>query len=82
MNKTSPPGMAITFKVPLIFGDWPLEKIEQIIKDTEEKNDLSDFEIEFVERGGYLKCQGYGDHKACDELRESYGQIVWKRKGL
>lgn len=77
MSKPVPPG--ITFKQPLQFGDWPLEKIEEIIADINKKYDMSKHELESVNRGGYTKCQGYSEHKACDDLVPTYGAIVWKR---
>lgn len=76
-TKPIPPG--ITFRLPLIFGDWPLEKIEKIIADINDKYDMSKHELQVVERGGYIKCQGYGEHEACDDLVTTYGAIVWKR---
>jgi hypothetical protein len=73
----------IKFVQPLQFGDWPLKKIEGIIGDIKGKySNFNDFELLGVNRGGYNKCQGYGEHKPCDELIESYGSITFIRKGM
>lgn len=79
LSQVKPVPAGITFEQPLEFGDWPLEEIEKVIADLNEKYDLSKHELEFVSRGGYRKCQGYGEHEACDDLLPGYGRIVWRR---
>jgi hypothetical protein len=76
-SKKIPPGFS--FCVPLPFGDWPIEKIEKIIKEVEAEYDLSHHRLSFVDRGRYTLYSGYGEHKEWGELIETFGNIVWER---
>lgn len=69
----------VTFIQTLTFGDWPIDKIEEIISELHTEWDLSKHELDYINRGGYQKCQGYDSHKACDEILETMGKIVYKR---
>lgn len=67
-----------SFIQPLQFGEWPIDKVESLIKEIATKYDnIDDYEISHVDRGGYIKCTGYGEHQACDELIGTFGKIVW-----
>lgn len=78
MTKRKVPGIKLV--QPLMFDDWPEEQILPIIAKIQEEYDLSNFELDYINRGGYTKCRGNGDHKACDELIITGGQIVFKLK--
>lgn len=69
----------LTFHLPLQFGDWPVEKIQEIIKNTEAEYNLNDFRLDYVSRGGYQKCQDPYHQEPCEDLVETFGQITWKR---
>lgn len=69
----------LKFVQPLMFSNWPIDKIEELTTDIKSKYDLSEWELDYVDRGGYTKCKGSGSHEACDDLVETYGSIVWKR---
>ena len=75
--KSIPQG--VTLVQPLNFGDWPLEKVQEVIADIESRYDMSKHELDYVSRGGWQKCQGYADHEPCDEIVPTMGKIVWKR---
>lgn len=70
----------IRFVQPLEFGDWPIEKVEEVITTIRNKySNFDEFELLGVDRGGYSKCQG---HEECDELMPTYGTITFIRKGI
>lgn len=65
--------------IPLQFGSWSIDEIEKILTDIHKKYDLKGCELDYVDRGRITTCKGYDDHKACGELVELYGSIVFKR---
>lgn len=81
-NKIKSVPAGITFIQPLVFDDWSLEKVQDVIKDINDKYDMSKHDLDYVSRGGWQKCQGYGSHEPCDDLVETMGKIVWKRVRL
>lgn len=74
------------FIQPLVFGEWPLEEVQRAIDSVKEEYDLSKHDLEYVNRGGYIKCDGQHDllrfldnPEPCDEIVEEMGKIVWRR---
>lgn len=79
-EKIKPRGLKFTH--PLMFGEWPPVEVQKALIKIHCAYDLTGWELSNVSRGGYKKCKGYGEHEACPELVETYGEIVFIRKSL